>query len=198
MATVPDVFIIETLAPDDEGNGRFEGSVISSVLRLHEKKPIYRYVRTRDQFVETVTEFGKSGYRYLHISAHGNKHGLFTTNQDEISYTDLAKILAPHLKKRRLFLSACSMVHEKFLSALFSTTKCISIVGPRKTIYFSDAAVTWPAIYHLMFSENTERMTRALLKEQLAHVCALFKIDLAYYSKSKNKKRGYTHNLLPD
>ncbi len=37
MATVPDVFIIETLAPDDEGNGRFEGSVISSVLRLHEK-----------------------------------------------------------------------------------------------------------------------------------------------------------------
>lgn len=47
MATVPDVFIIETLNPDDEGNGRFEGSVISSVLRLHEKKPIYCYVRTR-------------------------------------------------------------------------------------------------------------------------------------------------------
>jgi hypothetical protein len=197
MATVPDVFIIETLNPDDEGNGRFEGSVISSVLRLHEKKPIYCYVRTRDQFIEAVTEFGKSRYRYLHISAHGNKHGLFTTNQDKVSYTDLAKILAPHLKKRRLFLSACSMIHEKFLSALFSTTECISIVGPRKALYFSDAAVTWPAIYHLMFSEDTKGMAQAHLKEQLAHVRALFKIDLAYCSKSK-KKCGYTHNLLPD
>ncbi|WP_207283941.1 hypothetical protein [Pseudomonas sp. FW300-N2F2] len=194
MASIPDVFIIETLNPDDEGNGRFEGGVISSVLRLHEKNPIYRYVRTRDQFIEAVTEFGKSRYRYLHISAHGNKHGLFTTNQDEISYTDLAKILAPHLKKRRLFLSACSMIHEKFLLALFSSTECISIVGSRKAIYFSDAAVTWPAIYHLMFSEDSEGMAKAHLKEQLTHVRALFKIDLAYYSKSKNKC-GYTHNL---
>ncbi|SFW55325.1 hypothetical protein [Pseudomonas sp. NFACC04-2] len=195
MASTPDVFIIETLDPDDEGNGRFEGGVISSVLRLHEKNPIYRYVRTRHQFIEAVTEFGKSGYRYLHISAHGNEDGLFTTNQNEIGYTDLAKILEPHLKKRRLFLSACSMIHDKFLSALFSTTKCISVVGPREDIYFSDAAVTWPAIYHLMFSENTDRMTRSHLKAQLAHVRALFKIDLAYYSKSTKEKRGYAHNL---
>ncbi|TCV67567.1 hypothetical protein [Pseudomonas fluorescens] len=194
MASIPDVFIIETLDPDDEGNGRFEGSVISSVLRLHEKNPIYRYVRTRHQFIEAVTEFGKSGYRYLHISAHGNEDGLFTTNQNEIGYTDLAKILEPHLKKRRLFLSACSMIHDKFLSALFSTTKCISVVGPREDIYFSDAAVTWPAIYHLMFSENTDGMDKSHLKAQLTHVRALFKIDLAYYSKSKNKC-GYTNNL---
>ncbi|WLH46254.1 hypothetical protein [Pseudomonas beijingensis] len=195
MASTPDVFIIETLNPDDEGNGRFEGGVISSVLRLHEKNPIYRYVRTRDQFNEAVIEFGKSGYRYLHISAHGNEDGLFTTNQNEISYSELAKILAPHLKKRRLFLSACSMIHDNFLSALFPTTKCISVVGPREVINFSDAAVTWPAIYHLMFSENTDGMRRSHLKAQLAHVRALFKIDLAYYSKSTKKKCGYAHNL---
>lgn len=196
MATIPDVFIIETLNPDDEGNGRFEGSVISSALRLHEKKPIYRYVRTRDQFLQAIEQFGSSGYRYLHISAHGNKHGLVTTNQDEINYTDLVKILAPNLKNRRLFLSACSMVHGKFAEKLFSTTKCLSIVGARETIYFSDAAVIWPAIYHLMFSANAERMTRSHLKEQLVHICALFKVNLAYYSKSKNKKCGYTHDLL--
>ena len=33
--TKPDVFIIESLDPDDEGNGRFEGSIISNMLRLH-------------------------------------------------------------------------------------------------------------------------------------------------------------------
>ncbi|GKQ49134.1 hypothetical protein [Pseudomonas syringae] len=97
MATTPDVFIIETLSPDDEGNGRFEGSIISSLLKLHGKKTIYCYVRTRQQFIQAIEQFGNSGYRYLHISAHGNKHGLVTTNQDEIDYKDLAEILRPHI-----------------------------------------------------------------------------------------------------
>ena len=107
MATVPDVFVIESLDPDDEGNGRFEGSVVSHVLRLHGKHPKYSYVRTREQFEQAALDFGKSRYRYLHISAHAEPEGMCTTNQDEIDYDELAEILAPHLSGRRLFLSAC-------------------------------------------------------------------------------------------
>ncbi len=89
MKIKPEVFIIESLDPDDEGNGRFEGSILARMLRLHEKSPKYRYVRTREQFEEAVEQFSNSRYRYLHISAHGDPEGMCTTNQEEIDYDEL-------------------------------------------------------------------------------------------------------------
>jgi hypothetical protein len=65
VSTKPEVFVIESLDPDDEGNGRFEGAIISRMLRLHGKICEYRYVRTRKEFKRAVTQFGKSRYRYL-------------------------------------------------------------------------------------------------------------------------------------
>ena len=140
MKTKPEVFIIESLDPDDEGNGRFEGSIISRILKLHGKSPKYRYVRTRAEFEKAVSQFGKSRYRYLHISAHAEPEGMCTTNQDEIDYDELAEILNPHLRGRRLFLSACSMVHEDLAKEIIPDSGCYSVVGPNEDILFSDAA----------------------------------------------------------
>jgi len=65
MTTFAEVFIIESLHPENEGNGHFEGSIISQMLRLHGKLPKYRYVRTRKEFENAIKQFGKSKYRYL-------------------------------------------------------------------------------------------------------------------------------------
>lgn len=81
-----------------------------------------------------------------------------TTNLDQIDYRDLAKLLTPGLKGRRLFLSACSMVHKAMASEIIPTTGCISVVGPREDISFTTAAVFWPAVYHLMFTHNDAAM----------------------------------------
>lgn len=196
MVTHPDVFIIESLDPDDEGNGRFEGSVVSHVLRLHGKQPIYRYVRTRDQFESAVSEFGQSKYRYLHISAHAESEGMCTTNLDEIDYDELADLLAPHMSGKRLFLSACSMVHDDMAKEIIPKTNCTSIVGPKNDIPFTSAAVFWPALYHLMFSNKGSAMSHETLKQCLARVSDLFDCEIGYYSKSKKLKRGYTADLL--
>jgi hypothetical protein len=196
MKTKPEVFIIETLDPDDEGNGRFEGSIISRMLKLHGKEPKYRYVRTRKDFKKAVKQFGKSQYRYLHISAHADEEGMCTTNQDEIDYDELAEIVNPHLNGRRLFLSACSMVHEDLAREIIPNSGCYSVVGPVEDIYFSDAAIVWSSIYHLMFSESPEKMSHKVLKEKLLKVCALFSVQFGYYSKSKKLKRGYTKDFL--
>lgn len=67
MNTKPEVYVIESLDPDDEGNGRFEGVIISRMLELHGKRCKYEYVRTRQQFESAAKRFGKSRYRYLHI-----------------------------------------------------------------------------------------------------------------------------------
>lgn len=196
MPTIPDVFIIESLDPDDEGNGRFEGGILSSILRLHGKEPKYRYVRTREQFEKAVKQFAKSNYRYLHISAHADEEGMCTTNQDPIDFDELAEILEPHLSGKRLFLSACSMVHEGLAREIIPSSGCYSVVGPTEDIAFTDAAIMWSAIYHLMFLQSTDAMKRAQLKEQLLRVTKLFGAPLAYYSKSKRLKRGYTKDLL--
>jgi len=188
--TKPDVFIIETLNPDDEGNGRFEGSVVSHVLKLHLKNPIYHYVRTREDFEKAVLDFKASKYRYLHISAHGDENGLCTTNDDEISYKDLAKLLTPALKNCRLFLSACSMVHNKMAAEIIPRTGCFSVVGPTEDIGFEHAATIWPAVYHLLFEFDGQRIRRRELEETLNGVSHLFDVPFGYYSTS-NGPRGY-------
>src|ERR1700761_5350420 len=153
MPTIPDVFIIETLDPEDEGNGRFEGVFLGQMLRLHGKSPKYRYVRTRRQFAHAVRQFGASRYRYLHISSHGDCNGLYTTNQDFIDHKALAAMLEPHAEGRRIFASACKLVTEDMARALIPIAQCVSIVGPIDDILFTDAAVVWASIYHLVLSE---------------------------------------------
>jgi hypothetical protein len=195
VPTVPDVFIIESLDPDDEGNGRFEGISISHVLRLHGKRPEYRYVRTRKQLVEAINEFRLSHYRYLHISAHGDRDGMVTTNLDDIANAKLARLLTPALKGKRLFLSACSMVHKKMAAEIIPATGCLSVVGPRRDVGFTEAAVVWPAVYHLLFSSDSERVTRAALKRVLSKVASLFSVEIGYYSISTGE-RGFSRDIL--
>ena len=196
MGTKPEVFIIESLDPDDEGNGRFEGSIISRILRLHGKSPKYRYVRTREEFEEAALQFGESRYRYLHISAHAEPEGMCTTNQDEIDYDELAVILNPHLRGCRLFLSACSMAHEDLAKEIIPKSGCYSVIGPNEDILFTDAAILWSAIYHLMFSENSGAMNHAALKRHLKNTTNLFGVGISYFSKSKKLRRGYTKDIL--
>jgi hypothetical protein len=175
-------------------NSRFEGSNISHVLRLHDKRPIYRYVRTRDQFIEAVAEFTKSRYRYLHISAHADEEGMCTTNQDGIDYDELSDILTPALKGKRLFLDACSMVHDDMAKEIIPKTECYSVVGPKEPVAFTAAAVFWPAIYHLMFTTRDDAMKRGALREHLAKTASLFDVEIRYFSASST--RGYAEVIL--
>ncbi|MFT8551069.1 MAG: hypothetical protein ABF739_08285 [Acetobacter okinawensis] len=108
MSTKADIFIIESLSPDDEGNGRFEGQVISHVARLHGKQPAYHYVRTRDAFEKAIKTFLRSDFRYLHISAHADHEGLATTNQDEVGNRELGEMLGRRFADRRLAASTAS------------------------------------------------------------------------------------------
>lgn len=119
-----------------------------------------------------------------------------TTNQEEIDYDELGDLLKPHLEEKRLFLSACSMVHDDMAKEIIPKTNCYSIVGPKEDIEFSTAAVFWPTIYHLMFAHSGAAMKHRELKDNLGRVTGLFDVDIGYYSRSKKQKRGYTSDLL--
>lgn len=198
MNTIADVFIIESLDPDDEGNGRFEGVFLSHVLRLHGKNPKYKYVRTRKEFENAIRMFGASGYRYLHLSSHGDPEGLCTTNQEEVDFDELANILEPHMDGRRLFVSACKMVHADLAKAVIPASGCYSVIGPTDNIAFTDSAVVWATIYHLAFSEDSKRITRDSLQSKIKEACRLFEVSFAFFARTNKLKRGYTRDLLAE
>lgn len=196
MSTKADIFIIESLSPNDEGNGRFEGQVISHVARLHGKQPAYHYVRTRDAFEKAIKAFLRSDFRYLHISSHADREGIATTNQDEVSNRELGEMLGKRFADRRLFLSACSIVHKQMAADIIPVTGCYSVVGPRQDIGFAEAAVFWPALYHLMFERDAHAMSRATLATNLKKVAMLFDVEIGYYARSASRKAGFSTDIL--
>lgn len=180
MASKPEVFIIESLTFGDEAVGRLDGRAIKQMLRLTGKSPRYFYIRTVAELKSVLKKFDASGYRYLHLSCHANDESLATT-LDSIDFDDFAAIIRPHLKGRRLFISACSMVNENLAKRILPGSGCYSILGPRTNIGFSHSAVFWSSFYHLMFDADFGRMKGDALGETAQKAAELFSLRLNYF-----------------
>lgn len=191
----PQVFIIESLDPEDEGAGRMEGVVLANILRMDDKVPEYRYVRNKKQFKSALNEFGKSNYRYLHISAHGNKKQLALTDNTRISFPELATILKPYSYHRRLFISACSMVNEQLAADLFRECELYSIIGPVNEVGFSEAALLWSNYYHLMFKMNHKNMSGKDIATVLKDLSSLFDVKIQYFHKASSSENGFIQRV---
>jgi len=193
--TTANVFIIESLNFDDERNRRFEGRFLSQILRLGEKASAYYYVQTTEEFEKALRLFQKSGYRYLHLSCHGNRASISTT-LDEISFPDLGKLLEPYLDNKRLFVSACSAVNDYLAECIIPSSKCNSIIGPTRKILFSDAAITWASFYHLVFKENPEKITKDQILPTLHSVADTFQVSLNFFWLDSQSDKGYEKALI--
>ena len=192
--TIADVFIIESLRFDDEKNKEFEGKILSNILELNGKKPIYYYIRTKKELDEIMYKFEESNYRYLHISCHGSKNSMETT-LDSISFNELSELIKPCLDYKRLFLSACNMVNESLAKKML-TGKCHSIIGPYEPVCFSDAAIFWSSFYHLMFNDNYDSMKLKEIQKSLKKLTDLFNVPINYYSSSKTNKQGFSYRKI--
>lgn len=189
--TNPELFIIESLTLQDEKKGRHEGDIISKILHLvGKRKTRYYYIRTLRELKKIVKIFGKSRHRYLHISCHANESGIDTTF-DTVSYAELARILRPHLRGRRVFVSACQMANHCLAGKLFKNSGLFSLIGPRDDIYFDDSAAFWVSLYHLMFNTDYKRMTRQNLRNRIRQLSEVYDIQINYFTADK-KYSGFT------
>ena len=191
--TKANVFIIESLSFDDEENNRLEGKFLSQILHLGNKESIYYYIRTRKELEKLLKLFKKSDYRYLHLSCHGDRTSIHTT-LDRISFPELKRLAKPHLRKKRLFISACSAVNHNLARTLIPSSKCYSIIGPANDVYFDDAAIIWASFYHLVFKKDSSKMGRGDITPTLQKVADTFGVSLNYFSISK--KHGYKCDLI--
>ena len=196
MATKPEVFVVESLKFKDERKNRLEGQILERTLKISEKKPQYYYLRTKPELKNVLKRFGKSKYRYLHLSCHGNDESIRTT-LDRIEFEELGKLLRPHLRGRRLFLSSCEVANERLADAVMPKSGCISIIGPTEEVEFDRAAVMWASFYYLAFEENNRRMNRDVIRPILNDVARLFDARIAYYGKHSGTSGGYRRETFP-
>ncbi len=191
----PDVFIIESLAFADENEEFFEGRILSEILRMIGKSPIYYYVRTYQELDAVLNRFGESQYRYLHLSCHGDQDSIDTTLDEAIRFQELGRILNPHLKSRRLFVSSCEVVNEQ-LAEVVMPSGCRSIAGPTEEVRFAEAAVLWTSFYHLAFLQDHRRWKGEKLRGILGDLSILLEIKLSYYWRSRSSLRGYKWEIF--
>lgn len=178
--TFPEVFILESLTVIDERKKRFEGRVLADVLRMCGKSPEYFYFRTERELEELILEFRRSGYRYLHLSCHGNDSEIATT-YGTVTYQRFAEITAGHLQNRRLFVSACEVGNELFSELVAARNRGMySIASPMVTIPFDKAVALWSALYVHMFSVNDTHQKAKHINDALTPLCNLFNIPFMF------------------
>ena len=189
--TKAELFIIESLELDDEKAGRQEGDIISRMLHLAGKTGThYYYIRTARELEEMINLFDESECRYLHISCHADSRSMATTF-DEVRYADLGNMLRPCLSNRRVFVSACQMASKSLAMELWPDSGCNSLIGPKKSIAFDNAAAFWVSFYHLMFKANDLKMTRANLQRRITELSALYNEPINYFAASRQCKQGF-------
>jgi len=191
--TKAEVFIIESLEFADEEKDRLEGKFLSHILRLRGKRPKYYYIRTKKELEEVLKLFKQSAYRYLHLSCHGDPTSISTT-LDCISFRELGQLAKPYLRKKRLFISACSAVNIDLTKNIIPPSGCLSTIGPVTDIGFPDAAIIYASFYHLVFKRRASKMTRKDVASVLQKVADTFEISFNYFSISK--KHGFKGDLV--
>ena len=186
----PEIFIIESLDFKDEKAERFEGRVISQILRLSGKQCEYYYIRTKRELKNLLEQFKSTHYRYLHLSCHGSSNSIFTT-LDPIPFTELGPLLKPFLRKRRLFLSACSATNSALADAIMPGSGCYSILGPDQDIYFNDAAILWASFYHVMFNADSQLMKYKTIKAKAQEVSDMYRVRLKLIARDTGRPKDY-------
>ena len=187
-STVPEVFIIESLHPDDPK----EGEIIDKILQMGERVPIYRYVHNREEFQLAIREFGERNYRYLHISSHGNPD-FFGFEFGEMYFNEFHGLIHNSLKDKRVFISACELVNHQdhlFANLLLRNTGCYSVIGSYEPISFDDAVMFWSNFYFLAYHEQINdhiKFTRELVIQILRKLTGLYHLNMNYYSYSRSK-----------
>ena len=194
--TKAETFILESLSEDDELNQRLDGKVLYEVLRLQGKKPVYYYFRTQTELIRFSDIFRQSGYRYLHLSCHGNDSQLlFTFGQTD--YDLFASIFEGKLNNRRLFISGCNLGNIEFAKAVFSKSGGMySVTAPTRKVFFSQTTAFWPAFYYMMHAWDNSARKKQRLEHVLQRLSQIFEIPMAHYFKNTGKQGAVDEQLF--
>lgn len=185
------VYIIESLRSTDE---YFDGESLHAILNIALIPSKYNWVDTKLDFINELEKFKKSNFRYLHLSFHGDMDGI-VINGEFISNVELANILAPVVKKKRVFMSSCKGSNRNLAGRLIIESKCQSLVGTPVNLDFDKAALFWPSFYHVNNMMDSARMNQKIISGTIKKCVDLFRISINYYHFVPNRPYGQIRRI---
>jgi hypothetical protein len=169
------VFLVESMRADDLYNGLLEAEAIAQILRLLRVEAVCRTVIDRNHLSKAIQEAMKIKSSVFHLSCHAGQDGFDLTAEENLSWTDLAKIAKNHLKKVMLCLSGCEAGNIATAEAFRKQgTPPPYIVGPETDVGYAQACVAWSVFYHYLAQNGVS-------KEHMQ--CALDRMNQAVNSK---------------
>lgn len=175
------VYIIEFLRTNDYKDGK----LLSEILNLSKIPSQYYWVNSKEELIQSLKNFNKSNYRYLHISCHADETG-FEIQKNEISNNDFQIITKDVVRNKRVFLSTCKGGNKDLASKLIINNKTLSLIGVPNELKFVKSVLFWPSFYHLINELDKRKMGRIHIIDVLKKCCTLFNIPINYYSRINN------------
>lgn len=193
---LPEVFIIESLNFGDEQSHRYEGLILTDMLRLAGKSPRYYYFQSIDELEPLARLFESSQYRYLHISAHGTEEEI-AVGDVPIPYDEFLSPFRNALTHKRLFFSSCLLGNNNFIEAVERANDSVmSVAAPCDSIYFDVGAAFWSAFYVSSFEDAYGGLSNDLVADKIQRLCEVFELDFFLASRDVTQKRLVTDILI--
>lgn len=182
------IYVIESPSPDDLYRGRNEGDALAKTLGLAAIEVDYYLVTNSDMFDHAFRDITDSilsratdqaDMPFIHISAHGDDHGLVLTDDDCILWDKLTRSLdelhgrlgpvpyveeiAKDLPKSSLCLSSCS-AFSNYKATLAGHLPLQCMIGPVIDIGWCQSLIGFTTFYYQAFiRENSYfRSVRAM------------------------------------
>jgi hypothetical protein len=194
--TKPQTFIIESLGFGDESANRLDGKLLCEVLKLYGKNPLYYYFRTEKELMELSEQFRATGYRYLHVSCHGNNNE-FCLTLDRVEFKRFAGIFKKKLDNRRLFISGCELGTDHLARSVYEkSTGMYSIIAPSNPISFNQSIAFWSAFYYRMDAYTSRKMKKEWIKAELDQLTRIFEAKMIYFWNN-TKTKGISSQEFP-
>jgi hypothetical protein len=61
---------------------------------------------------------------------------------------------------------------------------------------FSDAAILWASLYHVMFAWDSNAMLGSVLRQKAQAVTDMYHVRLSYFGRDRTTKLGYISKII--
>ncbi len=180
MSVETDVFIAESIGPEDFYERRADGFAANEILKLRGQRTEYRVVMTLPLLKRAVDEAITGGFNIFHFSSHGNDDGISLTDNTWLTWPEFAEIVEPFANQdRHLVVSSCQGGHAGLTKALEKAGATFSTVfgSTAKKVYFTESCLAWSILYNRF---NDHGFSRSALKETLDVINKAVEGDFVY------------------
>jgi len=170
------IFSIESPSHNDFLLGVTEGQALNEMLRITGISESYSIATSLQTFQSIINlklpqEIKKQNkFPILHLSMHGNLHGVGFTNGDTLTWDQLRKILLPLIRAMNgglvICMSSCFGGSGSRMAMYTDNEPTFyALIGINKKIDVFDTALSYASFYNLIFKGH-------LFKSAIAGMCA--------------------------